>query len=471
VKDSCFKFINCSILLLIAFLYISSIARNSIGVDASYFLRMSECIRNGFIPSIDLRVGYTPMVFYTILPLSLFENTPFPIYLTFMYFVQAVCAFIIYKINCTYTSNKNISLLGALTYLLLAFKLEGNNFTLEPFVNLWGLASLFILLKRKTSIFLLHAGFFIFLSFWSKQFGVFYFFINVLVLFSQNDFKIGGTLKQSTVLIVGFAFGFLFFNICFFFYYGSIYKINDAFNSTTYGERSVSQFLSGVKNYFFISFYLILLFVPVIFKKVFSQNKSILIFILAALLFSIQLILNQFSHYYILIIPFLIFIGVIMIETYIASRTKTVLTFILLSFFVCEAFLKPRISSYAVTSLINSATDSDLASSYKINKLIPENSKVYLAENPERKFYFLCHFNAAVPKKYGFSFGNFIHRNAFMEILNESEYFIINQKQLEQNKLNFIDFDITNLSEVLNKKKYRLLAVVGNYNLFKNMNL
>lgn len=277
------------------------------------------------------------------------------------------------------------------------------------------------------------------------------------------------TFKRSMIVCMGTIAGFLIFNTIFYLKYSNFYNIGDALNSSTYGQKSILQFLLGIKNYFLISVYLLFLFIPVVFKKVYFKSNIILVFVAGALLFSVQLLLNQFSHYYIIILPFLILAGAMLMDTFYNDHIKIVTAVLIISFAVNEALLKPRITTYMISSLKSDAVERDQNVAFEINKLIPENSRVYLAENPERKFYYLCHFNSAIPKKYGFSFGNFIHRSAFIEILNESEYFIINKKYLGENTLTFIDTAITNLDQTLIDHNYKVLAVIEDYHLFKKL--
>lgn len=111
MKEGHLKIFNYILLGITSLLYLNSILKNSVGVDASYFIRISECIYNGSIPSIDLRVGYTPMVFFTILPVNIIDHASFRYYLILMYLIQIAASYVIFKIVSIYSSNKQIALL------------------------------------------------------------------------------------------------------------------------------------------------------------------------------------------------------------------------------------------------------------------------------------------------------------------------------------------------------------------------
>ena len=173
-----YKYFNLLFFLIIAGMYADALIYPNMGVDASFYLRVTECIADGAIPEHDLRIMYPPLVFYMLLPIKLLvgKAIAFELFLGFIFLIQFINAFIISKISRHYSENKFIRFFAPLLYLFLSFKLEGEYFLLEPFINLWGLLALLMYLKseRTGNLLLILSGVSALFAFLTKQYGLGY---------------------------------------------------------------------------------------------------------------------------------------------------------------------------------------------------------------------------------------------------------------------------------------------------------
>jgi hypothetical protein len=142
--------------------------------DAGYYLSITNYIHNGLNLFSNIHIDYTALTFYIILPLKyiLGEYFDYKTAILFIYLLQIVNAYLIYKIGLTLNFKNKISHIGALTYLLLSITNEGEYYVLEPCVYLFGLSAIYYILKNSNNVkHNLYTGVFAALSFFSKQYG------------------------------------------------------------------------------------------------------------------------------------------------------------------------------------------------------------------------------------------------------------------------------------------------------------
>jgi len=122
-------------------------------------------------------------------------------------------------------------------------------------------------------------------------------------------------------------------------------------------------------------------------------------------------------HYYILMLPAILIIGVILFDVYTPKNRILILGIILLSLFLNEFFIGGRSKSLLFST--HSGLKADIELAEEINEIIPAGSGVYVFSNV--KLYYLCHFNPANPKKFGFSYNNALTSHDFIESLSSAE--------------------------------------------------
>ena len=128
-------------------------------------------------------------------------------------------------------------------------------------------------------------------------------------------------------------------------------------------------------------------------------------------------------------LPAIIIIGVMLFDVYVPKNRILVLGIVLLSLFLNEFFVGGRSRSFLF--LTHSSLKADIELAKEINKVIPEESGVYVFCN--MKLYYLCHFNPANPKKYGFAYSNALTFQDFIESLSSAEFTIVHKDDLIKN--------------------------------------
>ena len=447
-------------------MYINALVFPNMGVDAGYFLRVTECIADGAIPEHDLRILYPPLLFYMLLPVKLIvgKAIAYEVFLGYMFLVQLVNALLIYKISAHYSSNKFIRVFAGLCYLFLSIKLQGEYLFLEPFINFWGLFAILIYLNKgkQSQSFLLLSGGLAFLAFLTKQYGLAYAgVIYVMILIDErSSFK--ALFRKNIVFSAGVIGGLLLFIVFFRIGYGVYYDFFAGGRLTFYGEKDTSVMFSSLIKYIELAPYLLFLLIPVIFKKLLTTKIHFLAFLFLVLLFSVQLYFQQYDHYYILMLPGLILVGLMVFDLYFTRFRLVLMSVLLISLFINELFVGPRTKGLILSK--QTTLSSEIALANEINKVLPVGTHVYLFG--EVKFYYLCHFNPVLPEKLGFAFNNALYYSDFVEIIEQAEFLLIRADHMDM-EYPLIDKTIK-IDEEPGFKTYEKVQQIDQYLIFKS---
>lgn len=188
-----------SIFLVICFAI--TIAKAEVGIDTHYFIGNSRMIMEGYIPYIDFKIQYTPLVFYImIIPYSLFGSSIYTA-ITTMTLVLFIDSYILYQILYRYTGSKIKAWYVGLIFLSMSFMFQGFYFVLEPFVLFFGLCALFFAQRKKTLSYIL-SGICCYLAFFCKQYGVGYLFLALFFTWGQDYSKY--SFKNAFLVMLGF---------------------------------------------------------------------------------------------------------------------------------------------------------------------------------------------------------------------------------------------------------------------------
>lgn len=461
-----YAYFNYLFALLIAGMYANALIFPNMGVDASFYLRVTECIADGAIPEHDLRILYPPMIFYMLLPIKLIvgKSIAYELFLGYMFLVQFLNAFLIYKIASSYTHDRFIRIFTGLLYLFLSIKLEGEYFFLEPFINLWGLLAIWVYLKKvkKYKIYFLFSGILAFLAFLTKQYGLAYAgAIYVLILIDERrSLKIW--FLNSLLFSFGLLGGLLLFTLVFRLGYGVYYDFFAGGRLGIYGERDLTNMLWGMFEYAKIAPWLVLLLFFPIRIRLLKTNPHFFAYIVLVVLFSLQLYFQQYEHYYMLMLPGLLLFGIMIFDQILqGNQNRIILTVVIaLSLFINEFLISPRTKSLLFST--NTTLAEEVCVAIKINEVIPEGSSVYLFTNV--KFYYLCHFEPAIPEKYGFAWNHTTSRSDLYEILDFVKYTITSQNKLND-EFELIDGSIVN-AQTLDQYCFELITQVDDYIIF-----
>lgn len=464
-----FRYFNYLFAVIIAGMYANALLFPNMGVDAGFYLRVTECIAEGAVPEYDLRIVYPPMIFYMLLPLKLMigKAIAYELFLGYMFFVQAVNAFLLYKITGKYTRDGFIRAFSGLLYLFLSMKYEGEYFFLEPFVNFWGLLAIRVYLvgEGKNKFLLLLSGVFAFLAFLTKQYGLAYAAAIYLLIFTDHRKSLYVWFRKSIVFTSGLVLGLVFFVLLFKMAYGVYYDFLAGGRLGLYGKKDLQGMLNGLIEYMKIAPWILLLFIPPFFKRVFKASLHVMAYILLVILFSVQLYFQQYEHYYILMLPALMVIFAMLAMQIIRYQQSRIILIVVLLLSLCvnEFFISPRTKSLLFST--KTTLSEEIRQAEKINEVVPGGSKVYLFANV--KFYYLCHFNPALPDKYGFAYNNALYAGEMREIISASE-FIMLYSEMIHSQYPLIDSAVV-LRDLPDYKNYKLIENVGSISIFQNL--
>jgi len=464
VTNLFFRYFNILFAVLIAAMYANALIFPNMGLDASFYLRVTEYIADGVIPEYDLRILYPPLVFYMLVPVNLLvgDTIAYEIYLGYMFLFQILNAFFIYKISERYSSNHFIRVFSALMYLFLSIKLEGEFLVLEPFVNFWGLLTALIYIKfaKEKHVYIFLAGILAFFAFLVKQYGLAYAGLLYLLILSDHYKQVRKMIIMGLIFTSGLLAGLTLFILVFKIIYGIHYDFFAGGRLALYGEKNTSRWLLGTFNIIEIAPYIIFIAVPKIFKKIVNSDLHIFAYLMLVVLFSIQLYFQQYLHYYILMLPGLILMGVIMFDQYISFYKLRLFVIILVSLFISAVFIEPGTSSLVFSKQSN--VEKEIKTAKKINQIIPEGTPVYLFANV--KLYYLCHFEPVIPEKYGFAWGHMISLENLDEILFCTNYVITDQSNLKE-EYQLLDTMIS-LYPILQEHNFKVMDNVEDYIVF-----
>lgn len=191
--------------LVIVVSYTMSWFWGGLNQDVVYYMNVEKLMVEGAVPYADFRLGYTPLVFYLLyLPVSLFGNQ-LPVALSCVYIALLVDAFIVYAICKRIANSKSLAVFGALLFLMQTRICNSDDFYLEPFVLLSGLSAILLLNYSKLR-WMIAAGFFCFMAFWTKQYGIGFIFLASAYVLIDQWFTKAGWLRVS-FLWLGFIIG------------------------------------------------------------------------------------------------------------------------------------------------------------------------------------------------------------------------------------------------------------------------
>lgn len=310
-----------AVALMLIVTYILSVFRSYCNADAGYYIGVTELIHNGYVPYRDFQTSYTPAFFYLMqIPCWLIgSHFSYGVFLAMVYLIAFADAFIIGKIVKRIVDDKMVPLISVLAFLALYYYLEGAYCILEGTTILFGLLCMFLLQGNRTKLSVLFAGIFAGLSFLTKQYGlVFAASAGIMLLFSEKCwrdkfyrcmFLVIGLFIPIAATIVLFAMAGLSFN-----------ELLNALCGSSYGTRSHIDIVNGVARLF--KLFPFLLLTPVLFIKRNKENQGLTIACLIGLVLSMfQFFFNNFSHYYIIVLPFIIVLAVLLWENAIKQKT------------------------------------------------------------------------------------------------------------------------------------------------------
>lgn len=390
-----------------------------ISPDSAYYLTIVERISEGLTPYTDIKVGYTPLVLY----LSVFLKKLFSVSINYEFFLtsqlilQLICAYLVYKITDFFIARKDLSFLAGALFVLAAHWNDGNYYLLEIPTLFFGLLAIYITLKQaKNNYIYLLIGFVLALAFLSKQYGLgFLILVIYLILFED---------KKGVKFInlgVGFALPILF---CFWYWGSDFYNVI----FTEYGKsRTVLESIETIAyrtSYLAVRMPILIAafyYVPSIFKKAeINTKKGLGLAIYAILGFLLQFYFAKYTHYYLLILPFVSILTFIILAK---SATKITYLFVGLTF-ALSAYATYHDQVYKVYIKQNNLRSNQYKLANEILKNSDPNKTLYISDIGLISQYYLTNMVPPNLNSIGYSFGMALNNQTHLMQLKSASYIL-----------------------------------------------
>ena len=404
-----------------------AVTRIDVNADASYYLGITRVLLEGKTPLNDFPLGYTPLSFYMMMPLESIFGTSFKAAMIVVFCITLLNALIVYAIAMQHCKNRVLSAFASGLTLLLLTCLDGCRYTLEPFVLLYGLSSIYFLGKTKLRNTFV-AGVMCFCAFWSKQYGLGFFILGIVYILSDNGFS-RLSFKRIGILLFGFASGLAIFLLIFIFTDVDL-SLLSSLSGGTYERDGIAGLLGAWKTTFII---LPFLAFPLILMLVHPKQSLHIPLLIASFCgicgFLLQCYVRFYAHYMLLAMPFcvLLFVGVYSLLS--KKRLNQMALFLL----AASSFIPLYFSVQMISGLLEEdKRQAQIEIADTIDDFIPDGSSNVYASLDLLPTTLINNYNPPLLKKHGFSNGFVRKPEEVLEMLQVSDYCIISDRNLQK---------------------------------------
>lgn len=169
-----------------------------ITADAPVYLSYARDISEGQILYKNLICSYTPLVIYFNSIFFSFFEFNYQYFIVFQYFIILLSSFFLFRLAINLGKNLNESVFITLLFLLSVFCCDGTEFILEPYLLLFSFCSILCIYKEKYFL----SGIFIALSFLSKQYGLIYFPVFLILLYYEKKLNVKSFINYSLGFLI-----------------------------------------------------------------------------------------------------------------------------------------------------------------------------------------------------------------------------------------------------------------------------
>ncbi len=389
--------------------------------DSAYYLCTMAKMREGLVPYQDLAVGYTPLLFYVMYVLSapLGISAYTPEYFLFIHFLfvagNAIC---MYFITRYFSKNLYLALFVSWLYLISCYWIDGNYILLEIPSTFFGLLASCLILyhnKRSSWWFMLY-GIVAACAFWTKQYGLGYFFLCALLIVFQKK-----RWQKLGLYILGYVLTFI---ICFGIWGENLLPLV----TTGYGTKSAieagyDRSLQGILYSYtdFITWFvkknvpilpLSLLFVFVPFKDR-AKRLEWLFCLFGFFGFSLIFIFNISLHYCQYLLPFVLVLGLLLgtylplISNLYLRKGINIVYILLMSVTIVSNMNKTyRSRLFQVNPEVQLHDEKCKAIAQTLQKYVQKDETIWIFQYDLIQVYYYGQFTPPNVKTRGYSFGS-----------------------------------------------------------------
>lgn len=418
-------------ILILGYLFIT-FKYPSIGDDSGYYLKIAYDLAGGMSFFKDLNCSYSPLVMYIYsIPFYFNKDTGLSMLFVYAYVIYPLIGFFFYKVLAYFDVKKNRRLFFTLVLITANFTLEGFHILLEPYVLLFQLIALSILLVYKTNRWmLLLSGIFVFLAFFSKQYGIFILPAFLYFLYNEANNR-RNFLFCALFLCIGFLIPLFLLGIYFVAFEGLTAQ---NFICRLFGISALKgdEYITGIgyslkglmeRLWQFVLKFPFIIMIPLVFirKKGKIPSKKTRFSLLLLLGSLSQLYFAYYDHYFQLITPYAIIVVVRLYKRRHKSQYRILQVFSL--FFIVVSFFK-LYNNYKYKKVIHEEQSINIP---VLKSVLPENEKVYLY-SISTSYYFLCKYDSPNFETLGYKFPSELTINKIQESLKKGSYIVIGPK-------------------------------------------
>ncbi len=400
----------------------------SISNDSGYYLKIAYDLAHGLSFFKELNCSYSPLGMYILSAPFYFNNDVGLIFLFTYYFtVFPLISLLFFQILKFFNSSNKICFFFTVLLITANFVFEGFHILLEPYVLLFQLMALWILLKwalkNKT---LIWVGGFAFLAFYAKQYGLFILPAIVFWIFKEaNDPKL--FFIKMGYLVLGFLIPMLLIT-CYFYFYENIHVLDflarlfgiDALKGDEVMTRINYSEINLLKKIgqFIIDFPFLALIIFFLFskkRKITSQiNGFSLLLLIGAFC---TLYFAYYSHYFQLIIPYVIIITLTIPKSFFEKKS-------IIIFFLSIVFLVGTSLKLNNKFLVKKEDYNEQLANISVLKSRVVDRNVYL-HGVSPAYYFLCKYDSPSYAVLGYKFPISLTLNTIERELSKGDCILI----------------------------------------------
>ena len=426
----------------------------SLGPDSGFYLKISYDLAHGLSFFNEINCSYTPLALYlNSIPFYLLNDPGLPVVFSFFLLIYLGVAVLFYKLSFYFNSHKKVNIFFTLLLICSLLQLEGIHILLEPYVLLFQLVAFYLLFRfeKKDSI-QIYVGLFVFLAFYSKQYGLFVL-PAIVYLNLKESLSFTHFFKKTGLLVLGMLLP-VFILVLYFcgvkgvgitdFIYQLLgipaLKGNELITNLDYSYAGLRN--SFKKFYRIFPFVLLLIyFIYGLFK---GKIKKETIFTGILLISSLSILSFAFYlHYYQLIVIYVI-LCILTIQKNFTKFEQLLVGFVFLF------FMKSSYSEYRKTLNYKEGLYAEQKKSLKqLEPYLKKDFPVYL-EGISPAYYFLGKYNSPNFKSLGYKFPSELTLRKIDKELPEGSFIVLNQSW-ENNGI-FKDYKVVQQLELLTGK-------------------